>query len=359
MSLATKYRPQDFYDLVGQEHVVKILQNQLKTENTKQVYLFCGPAGDGKTTTARILAAELNKGKGGIIEIDAASNNGVDNIRDLIENCKFKPIDTKFKIYIIDECHMLSTGAWNSALKIFEEPPIHAIFILCTTDPQKIPATVLSRVQRFDFRRLRTEEIANRLKNIIEWENEDIVETHCGSQDAVHDIEWAKQEGIPVIECEEETLTYIAKLANGGMRDAISLLDTCVGYSNALAIDDVTKILGTANYYDYFLLFRYIREQDGAAIIKLIDNLYQTGKNLSTFIKGFVDFLVDLRKYQLVGDFDYITIPELYKENLDEIAKINEQDIMVPLQALTTLINRIKYEKNIKPLIEGELLCLI
>lgn len=358
MSLATVYRPKDFDDVVGQEHVRTILKNQLEAGTTKQVYLFCGPAGDGKTTTARILANKFNHGKGGVIEIDAASNNGVDNVRDLIDNCKFKPIDTPKKVYVIDECHMLSTGAWNALLKILEEPPTFCVFILCTTDPQKIPATVLSRVQRFDFRRLRTEEIAGRLKYIIEQENKDRVVTQCGSQDALHDIEWAKREGINVIDCDDDVFTYIAKLANGGMRDAISLLDTCIGYKHELTLEDITTILGTSNYNEFFDLFKYMREHDGASIIKLIDSLYMRGKNLVTFMKGFVEFLVDVRKYQLTQNFEYIAIPEMYKEELDVMLTLNSAQVVIPLTALTHMLNRIKYEKNVKPLIEGEMICL-
>ena len=166
MNLATKYRPKKFGDLVCQDNVKIVLQNQIDLNEFKQAYLFCGSAGTGKTTSARIFANEINKGEGRIVEIDGASNNGVDNIRNLIDNCKMKSLDGTYKVFIIDEVHMLSIGAFNALLKILEEPPKGTIFILCTTDPQKIPATILSRVQRFDFKRIPTQRIMNRLTYI-------------------------------------------------------------------------------------------------------------------------------------------------------------------------------------------------
>ena len=158
-SLALKYRPQTFDDVVCQDSVMRVLSSQIEFKDFKQSYLFCGGAGTGKTTTARIFGKEVNGGKGRLIEIDGASNNGVDNIRNLIEDCKMKSLDSDYKVYIIDECHMLSIGAWNAFLKVLEEPPKGVIFIMCTTDPQKIPQTILSRVQRFDFTRIPTDKI--------------------------------------------------------------------------------------------------------------------------------------------------------------------------------------------------------
>lgn len=166
-SLAVKYRPRNWEDLTEQEYIKIILQNQITTQTIKNAYLFCGPAGCGKTTSARIFANKINDNKGLPIEIDAASNNGVEQVRTIIEDAKFKPLDSNYKIYIMDECHMLSTGAWNAMLKLLEEPPKTTIFILCTTDPQKIPATILSRVQRYDFQKISFEGIVNRLSYII------------------------------------------------------------------------------------------------------------------------------------------------------------------------------------------------
>lgn len=169
-SLAVKWRPKDWEDLTEQEYIKIILQNQITTQTIKNAYLFCGPAGCGKTTSARIFANKINDNKGLPIEIDAASNNGVEQVRTIIEDAKFKPLDSNYKIYIMDECHMLSTGAWNAMLKLLEEPPKTTIFILCTTDPQKIPATILSRVQRFDFCKISQQGIIDRLEYILNQE---------------------------------------------------------------------------------------------------------------------------------------------------------------------------------------------
>jgi DNA polymerase-3 subunit gamma/tau len=171
-TLAVKYRPSVFAEVIGQESIKQILQDQISTKTHKNCYLFTGGAGTGKTTCARIFANEINNGKGSFIEIDAASNNGVDNVREIIDNAKYKSLDSEYKIYIIDECHMLSTGAWNAMLKILEEPPAKTVFILCTTDPQKIPNTILSRVQRYDFQRISLDGIISRLEYIINCENE-------------------------------------------------------------------------------------------------------------------------------------------------------------------------------------------
>lgn len=362
MNLALKYRPKDFSDVIGQNNIVGILSNQLKTGNVKQAYLFTGPAGDGKTTTARILANALNEGKGGITEIDAASNNGVDNIRELRDNVKFKPMDTKYRIYIIDEVHMLSIGAFNGLLKTLEEPPKHGIFILCTTDPQKIPATILSRCQRFDFKRISVNDIVARLNYIIGMENQDLIYNLGGDQDAVADPEWAKQEGISLIECDNDALDYIAKLANGGMRNAISMLDTCVGYKAHLTVNDVTSILGTADYEVMFELTEAIAYKNEEAIISIIEDLYNFGRDLKLFINQYCEFLVDVRKYQVIGSFDYIKIGRRFKAELDSIAGKEEKDagvnIMPVLKTIIDLAAKVKFEANVKPYFEGELMCL-
>lgn len=172
-ALAIKYRPATWEDVTEQTSTTTILQQQLRSGEVKNAYLFCGPAGCGKTTCARIFANEINKGEGNPIELDAASNNGVDDVREIIQQAKTKSLDSEYKIFIIDECHALSNSAWQAMLKIIEEPPAKSIFIFATTDPQKIPKTILSRVQRYDFQRLSNSGICDRLKYIIKKENED------------------------------------------------------------------------------------------------------------------------------------------------------------------------------------------
>lgn len=414
-SLAIRYRPKTFDDVVGQENVIKILQNQIKNAATKQAYLMTGGAGTGKTTIARIFAKEINKvftpsyarvtcpycrkrynnldldmnddsgitaftckcGKvfsedeaidwevytykvlGEIIEIDAASNNGVENVRDLRDTCKFKPITGGYKVYIIDEVHMLSAGAFNALLKTLEEPPAHAVFILCTTDPQKIPATILSRVQRFDFKRMTNEQIIGRLSHIIAEENAEEVETGCYSQDAVSDPEWAKKEGARVIEVEDSALEFIAKLANGGMRDSISLLDTCLGYKNSLTAEDIAEILGTANYRDYLVVLKGIHDKNGAMVIKQIEDLHIGGRDLKQFVKTMAEFVVEIRKYGLLRDFEYCNIPAYLGPQIVKVVEmIPDAELRHIFIELVRIYNEVKYETQPKTLIEGELICV-
>ena len=229
-TLAVKYRPKDWKDLTEQEYIKVILENQIETNSIKNAYLFTGPAGCGKTTSARIFANKINNGQGNPIEVDAASNNGVEQVRVIIDDAKFKPLDSKYKIYIMDECHMLSNGAWNAMLKLLEEPPKTTIFILCTTDPQKIPKTILSRVQRYDFNKISFEGIVNRLKWIVNEENKNLK---------------VSDEYIGV---DDEALEYIAKVSEGGMRDAISMLDKCLSFTRTLDVANVVKALGISDY---------------------------------------------------------------------------------------------------------------
>ena len=210
-TLAVKYRPKDWKDLTEQEYIKVILENQIETNSIKNAYLFTG-------------------GQGNPIEVDAASNNGVEQVRVIIDDAKFKPLDSKYKIYIMDECHMLSNGAWNAMLKLLEEPPKTTIFILCTTDPQKIPKTILSRVQRYDFNKISFEGIVNRLKWIVNEENKNLK---------------VSDEYIGV---DDEALEYIAKVSEGGMRDAISMLDKCLSFTRTLDVANVVKALGISDY---------------------------------------------------------------------------------------------------------------
>lgn len=357
-SLALKYRPDTFEDVVAQGHVKTILTNQIRNKEFRSAYLFCGGAGTGKTTSARIVAKDINEGKGKPIEIDGASNNGVDNIREIIDNCKFKSLDGKYKVYIIDEVHMLSIGAFNALLKTLEEPPADTIFILCTTDPQKIPATILSRVQRFDFKRIPTTQIISRLQFIIQGENTDIVDAHCGSQDAQHDIEWAIKEGIPVIEYDPEAIEYIAKLAAGGMRDSITMLEKVLGYTNDITMEAVVQSLGVPDYGVFFGLIENIIAADVKDVIATIEDGYMNGQDLKLFMRNFTDFVLDLCKYNITKKLELTAIPTVYEGKISDNIVEEQPFLLDILASLSKLCQIIKWESSPKQIIEAELIML-
>ena len=342
-ALAIKYRPKTFDDVVEQGSVKQILQEQLRTNSHQNCYLFTGGAGTGKTTCARIFANEINEGKGNPIEIDAASNNGVDNVREIIEDAKFKALDAPYKVYIIDECHMLSTGAWNAMLKLIEEPPAQTVFIFCTTDPQKIPATIISRVQRYDFQRITYESIVARLKHILDSENKEIL--NDGGPDGV-------------IIYDMEALGYIAKLADGGMRDAITLLDKCLSFSPDIIVQHVVEALGTIDYDVMFDLTDAIIDMRARDAVTIIEEAHRSGVDLKQFIKQYSYFVLDAYKYFLIGDFEYLQIPSTYADKLDSW----DDDTYYFLQGLLAEIIKlnadIKWEPSPKPLIEATIILL-
>lgn len=331
ISLAVKYRPKTFSDVVEQSATITILEQQLASGNIKNAYLFCGGAGTGKTTCARIFANEINKGVGYPIELDAASNNSVDDVRDIIQQAKTSALDSEYKVFIMDEVHALSNQAWQAMLKILEEPPVKSIFIMCTTDPQKIPKTILSRVQRFDFQRISTKAIEDRLACVVSEEN-------VGGDTAE--------------ECaiKEEALNYIAKQAQGGMRDALTTLDKCLAYSSELTLDNVIKALGIANYT---VMANLLNQYDNGSIddmIQTINDVYMSGYDLKQFIKSFTNFVLDLNKYKL-GQNAYIECPltDEVKFVLDNFSG----DGVSLLSSLIKLQADIKWETNPKARIEA------
>lgn len=336
MNLATKYRPKKFENIVCQDNVKIVLQNQIDTNEFKQAYLFCGSAGTGKTTSARIFANEINKGEGRIIEIDGASNNGVDNIRNLIDNCKMKSLDGTYKVFIIDEVHMLSIGAFNALLKILEEPPKGTIFILCTTDPQKIPATILSRVQRFDFKRIPTQRIMNRLTYIIEKENQTRTEQ---------------------IEYTDEALQYIAQLAEGGMRDAITKLDTVLGFTQNITSEAVIKCLGLTSTQFILEIIDNIIAKEPKNILGAIDTIFLEGKDLKLFIKDSIKVLIDVIKVQMGSSSE--NIPQSCQARVINIIEHSTPgQLLSILDSYNSLYFKIRYEHNPKIFIESEMLYL-
>lgn len=334
-SLAVKYRPTTFDDVVEQDAVKIILKQQLQTGTFKNAYLFCGGAGTGKTTCARIFAQELNQHKGNPIEMDAASNNSVDDIRNIAQQAKTKSLESEYKVFILDECHSLSNTAWQAMLKLIEEPPAKSIFIFCTTDPQKIPKTILSRVQRYDFRRISTSGIVTRLWNILDLE---------GYNDGSYVVD-------------KEPLEYIAKLADGHMRDAITMLDKCLSYSDDLSIENVVKALGTADYKTFISLTNSIFSGNCKGVIHVIENVYSAGTDIKQFLKQYLNFILDLCKYSSCKSFNFLQVPQInsvqdsFNEWLDEDNKYMEL-----LDTLIKLNAEIKWDTNPKALIEAALL---
>lgn len=324
-NLAAKYRPKTFEDVVGQDNIKLILSNQLENNSTKNAYLFVGSQGTGKTTCARIFANEINKGEGNPIEMDAASNSGVDDVRNIIQQAQTKALDSEYKVFIIDECHSISNTGWQAFLKLIEEPPAKSVFIFCTTNPEKIPKTILSRVQRFDFQRISQQDIVKRLDMILENERE---------EDSAHDI---------------NALEYIAKLANGGMRDAITMLDKCLDYSADITLDNVVKALGVADYETMDKLYNALVNHNENEIISIVEQVNSSGKSLKTFIRNFIDFVLDIEKYLITKRLDFITIPSNYVENKSNYSR----DL---LRGLLNLNNDIKWDSSPKALIEATLL---
>ena len=335
-TLAVKYRPKTFEDVTEQESIKIILQQQLESDEVKNAYLFCGPAGCGKTTCARIFANEINKGQGNPIEMDAASNSGVDDVRNIIQQAQTKSLDSEYKVFIIDECHSISSTGWQAFLKLIEEPPAKSIFIFCTTDPQKIPRTILSRVQRYDFTKISQKGIVDRLAYILGQENM----RARGSQ--------------------EEALEYIAKISEGGMRDAISLMDKALAYNTELTLENVVTALGTTDYDTMFALASNILEEQEKAI-ECIENIYNSGKDLKQFVRQFVQFLIDVQKYTIMQDkaWKYINIPKLKEyEKLLNCFEDDDRfnDLLYLLEDFVKLNSEIKYSNTPKYDVEAVIL---
>lgn len=284
-SLSVIYRPQTFQEVCAQEATTQILQKQVALKQFKNAYLFVGPSGVGKTTIARLFAKEINQGCGSPIEIDAASNSGVDNVKALIANAYERSLDSEYKIYIIDECHALSNAAWQAFLKCIEEPPHYTIFLFCTTEVQKVPETITNRVQRFNLARIPTQQIADRLRYIC------------------------TQEGIQNY---EETVSYISRIAGGSLRQAVSYLEKCIDYGNPLNIQDTFKVLERFPLDLYFDLTNMLIDHDSSNLIKLIDSVVRQGANLQQFIEQYLSFVLDLSKYCLLKDLAATSIPSSF-----------------------------------------------
>ena len=327
-ALAIKYRPATWGDVTEQASTTTILRQQLRSGEVKNAYLFCGPAGCGKTTCARIFAHDINHGEGNPIELDAASNNGVEDVREIIQQAKTKSLDSEYKIFIIDECHALSNSAWQAMLKIIEEPPAKSIFIFCTTDPQKIPKTILSRVQRYDFQRISQDGIVDRLDSILENELNER-----------SDLLWTRN-----------TLEYIAKIADGGMRDAITLMDKCLAYSKDLTLENVVSALGTVDYETMISLSADILVKNTKAVMYIIEALYATGKDIKQFVKQYLQFLLDIQKFGVGCDWKYLQVPKIedYEDWFEDLKSHDYDKLESVLKVMIKLNADIKWSSTPK-----------
>lgn len=327
ISLPVKYRPTEFSDVSSQKSVIKILERQIETGQFVNSYLFSGPSGTGKTTVARILANKINKGFGEPIEIDAASNNGVDNVRLIIEQADQRALDSEYKVYIIDECHMLTNQAWNALLKLIEEPPKYTIFMFCTTELQKVPETIQNRCQQYRLSRIADSEIATRLQHICNLEGFDIT---------------------------NEAINQITKMASGSMRQAIAYLDKCKDFSDKITINSVLSVLGNFSYDIYFDMVNAVIDRNNEKIISIVDELYNSGADLKLFVELFLEFVLDLTKYIIFKSFDIIKIPMSYKQRLEYTINVENAGKYFNhlISKLLELKQLVKGDSNIKTTIE-------
>lgn len=303
-NLAAIYRPTRLDDVVGQEDPKKVLRNHLQSK-PKSGYLFVGSAGTGKTTCARIFAHELN-GTANIYEINAADNTGVEGVRKIISDARHKPIGTKYKIFILDECHMLTVQAWNALLKLVEEPPESVVLLFCTTDPRKIPNTITSRVLRLDFTRIDIDAVTDRLLWILNQEN--------------------------ITGVDREPLRYIAQLANGGMRDAITMMDKVLGYGVNIDFEVINTALGLVGFDISMKILSCLYAHDFVGIINVLDNINQRGVDFKAWVQDFRRFVLQAVEVQLGVDPNNVALP---KDVVNELIKLPKDGRL--FQALCSL----------------------
>ncbi len=356
-ALYRKYRPQTFEDVRGREAIVRTLKNQINKQRIGHSYLFCGTRGTGKTTIAKIFAKAVNcedpqdgspcgkcptclaieqNANLNVVEMDAASNNGVDDIRNIIDEVSYSPTQGRYRVYIIDEVHMLSTAAFNALLKTLEEPPSYVIFILATTEPNRLPLTILSRCQRYDFGRLSSAVIEGRLKEV------------CGTEN---------------ISAEPRALAYIAAAADGSMRDGLSLLDQCAAFNigeEILTYDRTLEILGAVDTEVFHSLFRRIHEGDAAEAIRILKEILEQGKELTQFTTDFTWYLRNvmlLKASEAIGPS--LDVSEESLARMTEDARLSEMsEIMRDIRVLSALTEQIRYAANRRILAEMAMLRL-
>ncbi len=349
-TLYRKFRPETFEEVKGQDHIVTTLKNQIRSGRIGHAYLFCGTRGTGKTSVAKIFARAVNCqnlqgespcgecalcraiGAGAsmnVIEIDAASNNGVDNIREIREEVAYPPTEGNYKVYIIDEVHMLSPGAFNALLKTLEEPPAYVIFILATTEVHKIPITILSRCQRYDFKRISIETIAARLRELLDKEG---------------------------IQAEDHALQYIARMADGSMRDALSLLEQCISYhfGVTLTYDMALEVLGAVDTEVFHRLMQAILSGDVAKSVGVVEDVIMQGRELSRFVTDFIWYLRNLLLIRISDDAEDVL--DVSKDNLtvmkEQAVKADPGALIRYIRILSDLSNQLRYASQKRVLLE-------
>lgn len=350
-ALYRKLRPKIFKDVVGQDAIVRTLKNQICTKRVSHAYLFCGTRGTGKTSTAKIFAKaincldpaegepcnqcsickdiDLNKSMN-VIEIDAASNNGVDSIRELRDEVRYTPATGKYKVYIIDEVHMLSTGAFNALLKTLEEPPNYVIFILATTDPQKVLATILSRCQRFDFKRITEGDMVFKIKEYLVSDN---------------------------IEIEDSALKYIASLSDGAMRDALSILDQCIAFyfDEKIKLEHVLEVVGAVDNTIIFEITEALSNYDVNKCLKIVDEVILRGRDISQFVTEWITHIRNILVSK--SDVSSLNMSNEYKErSLKQAEKISHEMLIHYINELSELKNQLKVSFSDRIMIE---VCII